>query len=128
MGDDVFEVMFEKHPIDKKDLTVVVNISAQTPKQSIEKSKMPYSLLDEIVEECFGVSDDQPSTSQAGSEIKPMEILEEPLDLTTHSQTRDLVTGVSATITANSKDPEMQAKSNQVCFFQIVFYLQVILF
>lgn len=105
IGDDVANILFEKHPLDKKDFTVVVNISDETSKE-----RSPEELNAFILETVS-------SKKQGSPEIIPVEMeQQEALDL------RVLPNNGQMGGESSSKDearPDSQIKSNQVCFFLI---------
>ena len=103
MGDDVFDFLFDKHPIDKKkEFAIVVNI---TPQTSTEERKKQEKMAD------FKTTlNNAERVAIVKSDLKPVKdpepvqhpVQEEPLDL--------------RVVKRKEESPEKRAKSNQVCF------------
>ena len=112
MGDDVFDFLFDKHPIDKKkEFAIVVNI---TPQTSTEERKKQEKMADfkttlNNAERVAIVKSDLKPVKDPEPVQHPDPVPEEPLDL--------------RVVKRKEESPEKRAKSNQVCFFNEVQFL-----
>ena len=105
MGDDVFDFLFDKHPIDKKkEFAIVVNI---TPQTSTEERKKQEKMADfkttlNNAERVAIVKSDLKPVKDPEPVQHPDPVQEEPLDL--------------RVVKRKEESPEKRSKSNQVCF------------
>ena len=100
MGDDVFDILFDKHPIDKKkEFAIVVNISPQTSTEERNKQEKMADFKTTL--------NNAERAAIVKSNFKPVKdpepVQEEPLDL--------------RVVKRKEESPDKKAKSNQVCFF-----------
>ena len=106
MGDDVFDFLFDKHPIDKKkEFAIVVNI---TPQTSTEERKKQEKMADfkttlNNAERVAIVKSDLKPVKDPEPVQHPDPVQEEPLDL--------------RVVKRKEESPEKRAKSNQVCLY-----------
>ena len=106
MGDDVFDFLFDKHPIDKKkEFAIVVNISPQTSTEERKKQEKmaDFKTILNNTERVAIVKSDLKPVKDPEPGHHPAPVQEEPLDLTV--------------VKRKEESPEKRAKSNQVCFF-----------
>ena len=99
MGDDVFDILFDKHPIDKKkEFAIVVNISPQTSTEERNKQEKMADFKTTL--------NNAERAAIVKSNFKPVKdpepVQEEPLDL--------------RVVKRKEESPDKKAKSNQVCF------------
>ena len=104
IGDDVARILFDKHPLDKKKFTIVVNISDETTEERSTK-EIDNFLLGTVLS-------NNTETTTPEYQTPPQE---EPLDLRIIPEEQKTVKKV----TMENAEPlglQPHPKSNQVCF------------
>ena len=104
IGDDVARLLFDKHPLDKKNFTILVNISDETAEERSTK-EIDNFLLETVL------SNNTETTTPEYQEPPQ----EEPLDLRVFPKEKQIVEKVTMK-NVDPAGPEPYTKSNQVCF------------
>ena len=101
IGDDVARILFDKHPVDKKDFTIVVNISDETVKERSTKEMDDFILGSVFANNTQSAKPQDMTVEQ-----------EEPLDLRVFPQEKQTTKHLPR---SNMKPAESHIQSNKVC-------------